>query len=157
MTRHVVAAACSTLLALAGAAAAPAATSSRVAHREVASGTRAANLPGERLQDVARVLRSKAEATRLLRAWGLDAPAAKRIDFRRRSLIVVLAAYQPHAGFRAHVSGVTVKGRQATVTAGVRDESGEFSAAVLERPWVVVAVNRARVAGVRGEARVRRR
>lgn len=154
MRWHALAAVCVTLLAMAGAASA---MSGRVAHRELASGVRAANLPGERLRDVARVLRSKAEAARVLRAWGLDGAAAKKVDFRHKSLIVVLAEYQPHAGFRARVSDVTVHGRQATVTAAVRDESGELSAAVLERPWVVVAVNRASVAGVRGEARVRRR
>jgi hypothetical protein len=148
------AAVCITLPALAASASA---TSGRVAHREVASGARAAIMPGEPKGDAARVLRSKAAAARVLRAWGVPPGKATAIDFRRKSLIVVLAEYQPHAGFRAHVSHVSVKGRQATVTAGVRDESGELSSSVLERPWVVVAVNRASVADVRGEARVRRR
>ena len=129
----------------------------RVAFREVTSGARAANLPGERMDDVATVLRTAAGARRRLRDWGLDTTAARRVDFRRKSLIVMLAEYQPSSGFRARVQRVAVRGRRATLTAGVRYEGGDVAASVLERPWVVVAVDRRAVARVRGEVRILRR
>jgi hypothetical protein len=133
-----------------------AAAGGHVAFRELTSGSRGANLPGERLDDVATVLRSATAAKRRLRAWGLDTAAARGVDFKRKSLIVMLAEYQPSGGFRARVSRIAVQGRQAVVTAAVRYEGGDLAVADLERPWVVVAVDRRAVARVRGEVRIRR-
>jgi hypothetical protein len=144
------------LLALAAAVGAASAATGRVAYRELASGSRGSNLPGERLQPVARVLRSRSAATRVLRGWGLDAAAVRGVDFGRQSLLVVLAEYQPSAGYRARVADVGVRGRQAIVTTRVRYEGGDIAASDLERPWVVVAVKRSDLVGVRSEARVRR-
>ncbi len=141
----------------AGAGAASAA-GGRVAHHEVTAGSRGANLPGERLQDVGRVLRSRAEAIRVLGRWGLDRAAVQGVDFARRSLIVVLADYRPSAGYRARVASVVVRGRDAVVTTDVRFEAaGKLVAQDLERPWVVVAVQQATVAKVRREVKVRTR
>jgi hypothetical protein len=129
----------------------------RVAFAEVTSGSRAANLPGERMDDVATVLRTASGARSRLRAWGLSTAAVRRVDFRRKSLIVMLAEYQPSGGFRARVSRVVVRGRTATVTAAVRYEGGDVAVSDLERPWVVVAVDRRAVADVRREVRILRR
>ncbi|HTN26095.1 MAG TPA: hypothetical protein VL120_19045 [Solirubrobacteraceae bacterium] len=141
----------------AGAGAASAA-GGQVAHHEIIAGSRGANLPGERLRDVGRVLRSRGEATRVLGKWGLDRAAVKGVDFSRHSLIVVLANYRPSAGYRARVASVVVRGRETVVTADVRFEAaGKLVAQDLERPWVVVAVKRAAVARVNPEVRVRTR
>ena len=145
-------------IAIAGGAGAASAAGARVAHHEITAGSRGANLPGERLQDVGRVLRSRAGATRVLGKWGLDRAAVKGVDFKRRSLIVVLANYRPSAGYRASVASVVVRGGEAVVTADVRFEAaGKLVAQDLERPWVVVSVKRADVARVRPEVRVRTR
>jgi hypothetical protein len=145
-------------MAIAAGTGAASAAGGRVAHHEITAGSRGANLPGERLRDVGRVLRSRAEATRVLGKWGLDRAAVKGIDFKRRSLIVVLADYRPSAGYRASVASVVVRGSEAVVTADVRFEAaGKLVAQDLERPWVVVSVKRADVARVRREVRVRTR
>jgi hypothetical protein len=157
MRRAAIATLAVTLLALAAAVGGASAATGRVAYHELTSGSRGSNLPGERLQDVARVLRSRGEATRVLHAWGLDAAAVRDVDFSRQSLVAVLASYQPSAGYRARVADVTVRGREAIVTTGVRYEGGDIAASDLERPWVVVAVKRSELAGVRSAARVRRR
>ena len=78
------------------------------------------------------------------------------MDFERESLIAVLAEYQPTGGYRARVSRVVVEGRQAVVTASVRYEGGELATQSIERPWVVVSLKRAALAGVRSEVRIRR-
>lgn len=133
-----------------------AAASGPVAFHEVMNGSRGFNLPGERMRAAGRVLRSASQAARVLRAWGLDARATKSVDFKRESLIVVLAEYQPTGGYRARVSRVVVRGRQAVVTAGVRYEGGELVTQSIERPWVVVSLKRSALAGVRSEVRIRR-
>jgi hypothetical protein len=130
--------------------------SGQVTFRELTAGSRGANLPGERMADVGQVLRSASQATRRLRAWGLDPSAARAVDFRRKSLIAVLAEYHPSGGYRARVSRVVVRGRKVVVTARVRYEGGDFAVSDLERPWVVVAVDRAAVARVSGAVQVRR-
>jgi hypothetical protein len=143
-------------LAAGAGAGAAAAAGGRVAHREITAGSRGANLPGERLQALGRVLRSRAGAMRVLRAWGLDHEAVKGVDFRRQSLVVVLAPYEPTAGYRARVASVVVRGREAVVSTRVRFEAvGKLVAQDLERPWVVVAVRRASVAHVRDVPRIR--
>jgi uncharacterized protein involved in type VI secretion and phage assembly len=133
------------------------AASGRAAFHEVTHGSRANNLPGEDMRAAGRVLRSAAQAHRVLRAWDLDLGAAKSVDFRREALIVVLAEYQPTGGYRARVSGVTVRGRQAVVTAGVRFEGGDVATQSIERPWVVIALKRAALAGVRSAVRLQLR
>jgi hypothetical protein len=133
------------------------AASGRLSFREVMDGSRGSNLPGERMRAVGRVLRAAPEAARVLRAWGLDSGATKSVDFDRENLIVVLAEYQPTGGYRARVSGVAVEGREAVVTARVRYEGGDLATQSIERPWVVIAVKRAALAGVRSEVRIRRR
>lgn len=151
-------------LALAGLAAMTAGTRAdaasgtvHVAFREVFAGTRGFNLPGERQGSHGRVLRTRTQAVRLLRSWGADFRAAKRVDFSRESLIVMLAAYQPTGGYRARVSQVGVQRREATLTASVRYEGGDFATQSLERPWVVVAVRRRALANVRDQVRIRLR
>ena len=144
-------------LALALAALAAAAAGRSITFRELDAGSRAAITPGEPEHDAAAVLRSAAGARKRLRAWGLDTAAVGRVDFRRKSLVVVLADYQPSGGYRARVSRIVVDGARATVSAKVRREGGDFTTADLERPWVVVAVGRRAVANVRGAVRVVRR
>ncbi|HEV7808832.1 MAG TPA: protease complex subunit PrcB family protein [Solirubrobacteraceae bacterium] len=134
-----------------------AAASGNVAFNEVVQGTRDFNLPAERMQASARVVRSATQAARQLRAWGIDARATAGIDFARQSAIVVLAAYQPTGGYRARISKVAALGRIAVVTAQVRYEGGEVAAASITRPWVVVAVKRSALAGVRGAPLLRLR
>lgn len=129
----------------------------RAAFREVLHGSRANNLAGEDMRAAGRVLRSAAQARRVLRAWDLDLGAAKSVDFQRESLIVVLAAYQPTGSYRARVSGVAVRGGRAVVTAGVRYEGGDIATQSVERPWVVIAVKRAVLAGVRSDVRLQLR
>lgn len=124
---------------------------------EVMHGSRANNLPGEDMRAAGRVVRSAAQAQRVLRAWDLDLAAAKSVDFQREALIVVLAAYQPTGGYRARVSGVAVRGRQAVVTAGVRFEGGDIATQSIERPWVVIALKRAALAGVHSAVRLQLR
>jgi hypothetical protein len=133
------------------------AASGRVSFREVTQGSRANNLPGESMRAGGRVLRSASQADRLLHAWDLDTLAAKSVDFRRDALIVVLAEYRPTGGYRARVSDVVVRDRQAVVTAGVRYEGGDLATQSIERPWVVIALKRAALGGVRSEVRVRLR
>jgi len=133
------------------------AASGRVAFQEVMQGSRGSNLAGERMRAGARVLRTRSQAARVLRAWGLDTGATKSVNFDRESLIVVLAEYQPTGGYRARISRVVVQGREAVVTGRVRYEGGEFATQSIERPWVVVALKRAALAGVRSEARIRLR
>jgi len=140
------------VLALLGAAGVAAAGTS-VAFRELDAGSRAAIIPGEPASDVAVVLRSAAGARKRLRAWGLDTTGVDRVDFRRRSVVVLLADYRPSGGYRARVSRIVAEGARATVTATVRHE-GDFSTSDLERPWAIVAVGRPAVAKVRGSVRV---
>jgi hypothetical protein len=147
-----------TLLAMVAAAAGSAAAgaaSGRVGFHEVTAGSRGAIMPGERPHAVGLVLRSASQAKGALRDWGLDPAEVKSVDFSRKSLIVVLAEWQNSGGYRAHVSRVIVRGREAVVTTAVRYEGGELAVADLERPWVVVAVNRARVARVARDVRVK--
>jgi PrcB C-terminal len=132
-------------------------SSGQAPFHEVMHGSRANNLPGENLRAAGRVLRSAAQARRVLRAWDLDLAAAKSVDFRREALIVVLAAYQPTGGYRARVSGVAVRGDEAVVTANVRSEGGEITTQSIERPWVVIALKRAALAGVRSAVRLQLR
>jgi hypothetical protein len=134
-----------------------AATSGRVAFHEVMEGSRAANLPGERMHAGARVLRNASQAAGVLRAWGLDRAAIASVDFDRESLIVVLAEYQPTGGYRARVSRVVVRNREAVVTGSVRYEGGELATQSIERPWVVIALKRTALAGVRRAVRIRLR
>jgi hypothetical protein len=131
--------------------------SGRASFREVMQGSRANNLPGESMRAGGRVLRNASQADRVLRAWDLDTAAAKSVDFQREALIVVLAEYQPTGGYRARVSDVVVRGGHAVVTAGVRYEGGDLATQSIERPWVVIAVKRSALAGVRSEVRVRLR
>ena len=131
--------------------------SGRAPFHEVMHGSRANNLPGEDMRAAGRVLRSTAQAQRVLRAWDLDLAAAKSVDFRREALIVVLAEYQPTGGYRARVSGVAVHGGQAVVTGSVRSEGGEITTQSIERPWVVIVLKRAAVAGVRSTVRLQLR
>jgi PrcB C-terminal len=133
-----------------------AAASGRLAFHELMQGSRGSNLPGERMRADGRVLRSASQAARVLRAWGLHSRMPKSVDFERESLIVVLAEYQPTGGYRARVSRVVVEGRRAVVTASVRYEGGELATQSIERPWVVVSLKRAALAGVRSEVRIRR-
>jgi hypothetical protein len=125
--------------------------------REVMQGARANNLPEENMRAAGRVLRNAAQARRVLRAWDLDLAAAKSVDFQRETLIVVLAEYQPTGGYRARVSGVAVRGGRAVVTASVRYEGGDIATQSVERPWVVIAVKRAALAGGRSEVRLQLR
>lgn len=128
-----------------------------VMFHELTEGNRGAMLPGESANAQGRVLRSASEAARVLRGFGLDSSATKSVNFGRDSLIVVLATWQNSGGYRARVSRVVVQGRQAVVTAGVRREGGDMASSSLERPWVVVSVKRAAVAGVGSEVRIRLR
>ena len=127
----------------------------RASFRELTQGSRANNLAGEDMRAGGRVLRNASEANRVLRAWDLYTAVAKSVDFRREALIVVLAEYQPTGGYRARISDVVVRGRQAVVTAGVRYEGGELATQSIERPWVVIALKRAALEGARNEVRVR--
>lgn len=136
---------------------AAAAASGSVAFSEVAQGTRDFNLPAERMQASARVVRSAAQAARQLRAWGIDAGATAGIDFARQSAIVVLARYQPTGGYRVRISKVAALGRTAVVLGQVRYEGREIAAASITRPYVVVAAKRSALAGVRGDVRLRLR
>jgi hypothetical protein len=134
-------------------AAGVAAASTSVTFRALDAGSRAAITPGEPKGDSALVLRTATGARKRLRAWGLGTAAVRGVDFRHKSLVVLLAAYQPSGGYRARVSRIAVDGARATVTATVRHE-GDFSTADLERPWVIVAVRRHAVATARGAVRV---
>lgn len=150
-----------TVLAIAGlAGAAPrdaSAADGGVLFHELTHGSRGAMLPGESKSSHGRVLRSALEAARVLRSWGLDASATKTVDFNRQSLIAVMTTWQPSGGYRARVWRTVVQGHEAVVTAGVRREGGEMSSSSLERPWVVIAVKRAALAGVGNEVRIRLR
>jgi hypothetical protein len=132
------------------------AASGAVTFNEVARGTRDFNLPSESMSASGRVLRSASQGARQLRTWGIDAKAIDGVDFSRQSAIVFLAAYQPTGGYRAEVSKVVAIGRRAVVTARVRYEGAEVTAASITRPWVVVALKRSALARVR-EVRIRLR
>jgi hypothetical protein len=131
------------------------AASGSVAFSELVQGSRGFNLPSERDAASGRVLRSAAQAARQLRAWGIDPAVTRDVDFSRDSAIVFLAAYQPTGGYRARVSKVAALGGRAVVTVAVRYEGGEVVAASIERPWVIVKLKRAALAGVRSAATVR--
>src|SRR5436305_11301935 len=72
-----------------------AAAAAPVMFRELDAGSRAANIAGEPKSDAGVVLRSAAAARSRMRAWGLDSTAVRRVDFKRKSLVAVLADYQP--------------------------------------------------------------
>jgi hypothetical protein len=133
-----------------------AAAAGSVAFAEAGQGTRDFNMASESEAASGRVLRSAAQATRQLRAWGIDAGAAKGIDFSRQSAIVFLAAYQPTGGYRARISKVVALGNHAVLSAQVRYEGGEVAAASITRPWVVVTAKRSALARVR-DVRIRLR
>ncbi|HUR84775.1 MAG TPA: hypothetical protein VMY78_05475 [Solirubrobacteraceae bacterium] len=128
-----------------------------LAFRETGEGTRAFNLPGEPRATVGRVLRSGLEAYRVLRELGVDRGTTKSVNWRRESAIVVLSAWVPTGGYRARVRRVDVHGREAVVNARVRYEGGDVATQSLERPWVVIAVKRSSLAGVRNEVKVKLR
>jgi hypothetical protein len=128
-----------------------------VMFHELTKGSRGAIVPGESKDADGRVLRTAAEAARVLRSWGLDSSATKSVDFDRDSLIVVLTGWQSSGGYRARVARVVVQGRQAVVTAGVRREGGDMASSSLERPWVVVTVKRSALAEVGSRVRLRLR
>jgi hypothetical protein len=140
------------VLATAGAASA---SGGRIAFREVAFASRGFNIMGEDKASCGRVLRTAAEATRLLRSWGLPTTVVKSTDFSRTSLVAVIAPYEPSSGYRARVARVDVYGHGAVITGAVGYEGGEMSSSSLERPWVVLAVSRSALAGVRRDAHVR--
>jgi hypothetical protein len=130
------------------------AASGAVAFREVTHASRGSDVPGESPLARGRVARSASQAAAVLRSWGLDSGAAKSVDFGRESVIVVMAPSQPTGGYRARVSRVVVRGRQAVVTGSVRYEGGQLAPQSIERPWVVIALKRASLRGVRTNVRI---
>ncbi len=144
-----------------GAAPGPSASSGSgggwVAFRETGEGTRAFNLPGEPRGTVGRVLRSGPESYRVLRELGVDRATTKALNWRRESAVVVLSAWVPTGGYRARVERIDVHGHEAVVNARVRYEGGDVATQSLERPWVVIAVKRSALAGVRNDVKVRLR
>jgi hypothetical protein len=130
------------------------AASGAVAFREVAQASRGFDVPGESMLARGRVARSASQAATVLRAWGLDSAAAKSVDFARESVIVVLAPYQSSGGYRARVTRVVVRGRQAVLTGSVRYEGSQLATQSIERPWVVIALKRASLKRVRANVRL---
>jgi hypothetical protein len=104
-----------------------------------------------------RVLRSRAGAAKVLRAWGMDMAVASLSDvhFDRSAVVAVLAPERPSSGFRARVSRVSLAGALLTVHATIRRPDGITDLQTISRPWVVVTVARSAVAGARSVARVR--
>lgn len=135
-----------TCLALALLAAAPA-RSGEIGFRIVDYGT----MGGEALagpSPEARIVRDAAEARALLSPWELRRAAAHvaAVDFARRSLIVV-GGWWPNPGYGILPGSVIVSGGAAQVVGTVIRRPGGH-ADVVARPWVILSVPRAAVAGL---------
>ena len=104
-----------------------------------------------------RLVRSKAGAARVLRAWDLERaiPAANRVDFARKSLVIVLGGSVPDSAHRLAVRRVSVASRRVSVRADVPRREGAIGATVISRPYTLVAVDRDDVAGASATVSVR--
>lgn len=104
---------------------------------------------------VARVVRDAPAARALLTALEMDRalPRVAAVDFRRRSLVVVLGDWRPNPSYGLLVGAIDVAGGTATLTATVVVRAGGH-ADVIARPWTIVSVPRAGVAGAAPEVPV---
>lgn len=137
-------------LALLGGVAATARAASVVV-RPVANGS----VFAENLGPVARIVRDAPSFDALLAEWQLQGTRARAaaVDFRRRSLIVLLDSEKPDSGYVDLVGGIDVAGRTATLTATVFRRSG-IRLDAFASPWAIVSVPRAAVARAAPEVRV---
>lgn len=105
-------------------------------------------------EPAARIVRDAGSARALFQAWGMDRPLrrAAPIDFRRRSLIVLIDGWMPDPGYVNLVGAVDVTGGTTTLTATLFHRGGG-SATVLARPWAIVSVPRGAVAQAAPEVR----
>lgn len=111
-------------------------------------------------EPTARIVRDAPAFDALLAEWGISEwqmqnarSGAAAVDFRRRSLIVLLDSQKPDTGYVDLIGGVDVVGRTATLTATVFHRSG-FALDAFANPWAIVSVPRAVVARAAPEVRV---
>jgi hypothetical protein len=127
-----------------------------VGFRHVATGTVFAGGVGP----AARIVRDAPAFDALLAEWGIDQwqmqsarSRAAAVDFRRRSLIVLLDSQKPDTGYVDLVGEIDVVGRTATLTATTFTRRGIHLDA-FANPWAMVSVPRAAVARVAPGLRV---
>jgi hypothetical protein len=134
--------------------AASAAGASEVGFRTIAYGTATDATLGPP-EPVARIVRDAPAAAALLHALEMDRalPRLGSVDFARRSLVAVLGDWRPNPSYGVLVGAIDVAGGTATVTATVVHRAVGH-ADVLARPWSVLSVPRAAVAGVAPEVPV---
>jgi hypothetical protein len=96
-----------------------------------------------------RLARDSASAVRMLRALGLERaiPAARAVDYGRRSVVIVLAGSVPDTAYRVAVRDVSVASGRVEVRAAVRRRAGAMGGMAISRPYVLLTVDRDDVAG----------
>jgi hypothetical protein len=134
---------------------ATAAASGALRYSVVTSGTIADQGRGGRARG--RLMRSKASAARALRAWELDraVPAAGRVDYARKSLVIVLGGSVPDTAYRLTVRRVSVASRRVSVRADVRRPAGAVGGMAISRPYTLLTVDRDDVASAGATVSVR--
>lgn len=103
------------------------------------------------------LVRSATAAQKLLRSWNMQraAGAARRVDYQRRSLIVVLGAGAPDTAYRLRARRVVVRDGRLDVRLDLLRDKDKLGGQSLSRPYVLLSVKRDAVSKVRGTARVR--
>jgi hypothetical protein len=106
-------------------------------------------------EPAARIVRDAPALDALLAEWGMERARSRvgAVDFRRRSLIVLLDRARSDTGYVDWVGGVDVAGPTATLTATVFRLLG-FHLDAFANPWAIVSVPRAAVARAAPELRV---
>ena len=147
--------ACSSTVPDADGAGVPAAASRTVPHTVVKSGSIADQGQGGAARG--RLVRTKASAARALRGWDLERaiPAANRVDYARKSLVIVLGGSVPDTAHRLAVQRVSVASRRVSVRAEIRHPAGAMGGQAISRPYVLLAVDRDDVAGAAATVSVR--
>jgi len=144
--RHRFAILCAIAFALIAAAPAPGV---EIGFRIVGTGTGTVTDSTVASGPVARVVHDGKAARALLSAWSMEkAPRLlTTVDFRRRSLVVVLGGWMPSPGFVLLPGAVTERDGAVAFT-GTVFRRGGGSATVLAQPWAMVSVPREAVATV---------
>jgi hypothetical protein len=104
-----------------------------------------------------RLVRDRAGAARILRAWDLERalPAARSLDYARKSLIIVLAGSVPDTAYSLAVRRVSIRSQRIEVQAAVRRPAGAVGGMAISRPYALLSVDRDDAAGADGTVSVR--
>lgn len=95
-----------------------------------------------------RLVRDSSRAASVLRDWDLQRaiPAARAVDYSRKSLVIVLGGSAPDTAYRLAVKRVSIRSRRVSVRADLRRGAGAGGMAI-SRPYALLTVARGDVAG----------